>query len=68
MSGNSLKIMEDFLSNRYQRVILNGKVSRWVKVNAGVPQCSIFGILLLLIYINDLLTVLSSNPRLFVCS
>ena len=68
MSGNSLKIMEDFLSNRYQRVILNGKVSRWVKVNAGVPQSSIFGILLLLIYINDLLTVLSSNPRLFVCS
>ena len=68
MSGNSLKIMEDFLANRYQRVILNGEVSRWVKVNAGVPQSSIFGILLLLIYINDLLTVLSSNPRLFVCS
>ena len=60
--------MEDFLSNQYQRVILNGKVSRWVKVNAGVPQSSIFGILLLLIYINDLLTVLSLNPRLFVCS
>ena len=68
MSGNSLKIMEDFLANRYQRVILNGEVSRWVKVNAGVPQSSIFGILLLLIYINDLLTVLSSNRRLFVCS
>ena len=60
--------MEDFLANRYQRVILNGEVSRWVKVNAGVPQSSIFGILSLLIYINDLLTVLSSNPRLFVYS
>ena len=54
--------MEDFLANQYQRVILNGEVSRWVKVNAGVSESSVFGTLLLLIYINDLVTALSSNP------
>ena len=50
-------IIEDFLSNRYQRVVLNGQSSRWAAVNAGVCQGSILGSLLLLVYINDLSTV-----------
>ena len=58
-------ITEDILSNRYQRVVLNGQSSGWAAVNAGVPQGSILGPLLLLIYINDLSTGLSSNPRLY---
>ena len=57
--------MEDFLANRYQRVVLNRQVSKWVAVNAGVPQGSIIGPLSFLIYINDLLTGLSSDLRLF---
>ena len=65
ISGNLLKIIEDFLSNRYQRVVLNGESSGWAVVNAGVPQGSILGPLLFLVYINDLSAGLSSNPRLF---
>ena len=38
--------MEDFLSNRYQRVVLNVLVSKWDAVKAGVPQGSILGPLL----------------------
>ena len=57
--------MEDFLANRYQTVVLNGQVSKWVAVNAKVPRGSILGPLLFLIYINDLLTGLASNSRLF---
>ena len=55
--------MEDFLANRYQRSVLNGQVSKWAAVKAGVPQSSILGPLLFLIYI-DLSNELSLNPRL----
>ena len=57
--------MEDFLENRYQTVALNGQVSKWAAVKAGVLQGSILATLLLLIDINDLWHELSSNPRLF---
>ena len=65
-SGDLLKgLLRDFLSNRKQRVVLNGQVSTWTSVNAGVPQGSILGALLFLIYINYLSDNLSSNVKLF---
>ena len=60
-----LCLLIDFLKNRQQRVVLNGQSSSWTKVNAGVPQGSILGPLLFLIYINDLPNGLQSNPKLF---
>ena len=65
ISGDLLNILIDFLSNRKQRVVLNGQISAWGSVNAGVPQGSILGPLLFLIYINDLSDNLSSNVKLF---
>ena len=65
ISGNLLNIFEDFLRNRKQRVVLNGQTSNWENIHAGVPQGSILGPLLFLIYINDLAENLSSNPKLF---
>ena len=55
----------DYLRNRKQRVILNGPNSSWINVHAGVPQGSILGSLLFLIYSNDLADDLSSNVKLF---
>ena len=46
-------------------MVLNGKVSGWAAVNAGVLRGSILGPLLFLVDINDLLTGFSSNPRFF---
>ena len=53
------------MSNRKQRVVLNGQNSSWTIVYAGVPHGSILGPLLFLIYIKDLADNLSSNVKLF---
>ena len=65
ISGDLLNFLCDFLRNRKLRVLLNGQVSDWSDVTAGVPQGSILGPLLFLIYINNLSEGLSSNVKLF---
>ena len=63
--GNILNIIIDFLNFRNYIVVLNGQVSHWTSIEAGVPQGSILGPLLFLIYINDLSDNLSTNAELF---
>ena len=65
ISGDLLELIKNFLSNRFQRVVLNGQTSEWEKINAGVPQGSILGPLFFLIYINDLTDGISSIVKLF---
>ena len=65
VSGNLLGLIKSFLSDRVQRVTLNGKTSDWECIRAGVPQGSILEPLFFLIYINDLATDLKSNVKLF---
>ena len=66
ISGELHKLLENYLSGRLQRVVLNGQTSSWKPVLAGVPHGSILGPLLFLVYINDLPNGLKSNVKLFV--
>ena len=66
ISENLLNLLEDFVKERNQCVVLNRQVSTQKNINARVPQGSIIGPLLFLIYINDLTEGLIINIKLFV--
>ena len=65
IDGKLLNFYANFLTNRQQRVVLNGQTSEWEKLYSGVPQGSVLGPLFFLIYINDLTENINSQMKLF---
>ena len=65
VDGSLLKLMENYLTGRQQRIDLNGQTSSWKNILAGVPQGSVLGPLLFLIYVNDLRNGIESICKIF---
>ena len=64
LSGKYYGLINSFLRNRHQKVVLNGQSSKWSSIKAEVPEGSILGQFFFLVYINDLPNGLLSNPTL----
>ena len=65
VGGSLLSLFQNYLSDRYQRVVIQGQASELGLIEAGVPQGSVLGPLLFLTYINDLPAGVERNMKLY---
>ena len=63
--GKTLSWIQEFLTDRYQQVVVGAASSTWGKVTSGVPQGSVLGPTLFTLYVNDLPSQVCSSLKMF---
>ncbi len=65
IGGRLLEWIENYLDERGTRTVIQDQNSSWLKVTSGVPQRSVLGLIMFVIYVNDINEEIDSYMDLF---